>query len=372
MKRKTRVDAAPSRLPVAELAQSAGDRIVPLAQGAAARAVPFAQGAAAKAVPLAHTAAERVAPLANQAVSFAAPYAQQAVDAVTPYAQQAADAVSPYAHTVADKVGPYAERLAPLAAGGALAAHEAAERIGPAVEAVKEKVSDELLPRVSTALTAAAASPIAVEASRRGRAAYAAARGELSLPEVEEKKGGSWVKRLAVVAAVAGVVALVARRFLGGSKDSGWQAARPSAPYVPAAPAPTPAPTSTADADAAAVATEDLASVEVTDVDESGDLAAETTPDVATESTEVTEDAASDDTVLADPEPTPEISETPSPYGPGSYIGTEPPEGFSIKGNENSMKFHLPGGRGYNQTIAEVWFDSEEAAESAGFVRAQH
>ena len=31
-----------------------------------------------------------------------------------------------------------------------------------------------------------------------------------------------------------------------------------------------------------------------------------------------------------------------SPYGEGSFVGAEPPEGFRIKGNERSMKFHVP------------------------------
>ena len=57
--------------------------------------------------------------------------------------------------------------------------------------------------------------------------------------------------------------------------------------------------------------------------------------------------------------------------GPGAYVGIEPPEGFTIKGNERSMKYHLPGASGYSRTIAEVWFSSEEAAQEAGFTRAQ-
>ena len=57
---------------------------------------------------------------------------------------------------------------------------------------------------------------------------------------------------------------------------------------------------------------------------------------------------------------------------PGVYLGTEPPEGYQIKGNERSMKYHLPTSNSYARTIAEVWFDSEEAAERAGFSRAQH
>lgn len=46
------------------------------------------------------------------------------------------------------------------------------------------------------------------------------------------------------------------------------------------------------------------------------------------------------------------------------------PEGFEIKGNKDSMKFHRPDGQWYDATIAEVWFRTAEAAEAAGFVEA--
>ncbi|SJN26455.1 LSU ribosomal protein L17p [Microbacterium esteraromaticum] len=46
------------------------------------------------------------------------------------------------------------------------------------------------------------------------------------------------------------------------------------------------------------------------------------------------------------------------------------PEGFDIKGNKDSMKFHRPDGQWYDATIAEVWFRTAEAAEAAGFVEA--
>ncbi|NNG18087.1 50S ribosomal protein L4 [Naumannella sp. ID2617S] len=55
-------------------------------------------------------------------------------------------------------------------------------------------------------------------------------------------------------------------------------------------------------------------------------------------------------------------------YGKGSYRGENPPKGFDIKGNEDSMKFHTPESQWYDATVAEVWFDSEAAAEAAGFV----
>ncbi|WP_434554943.1 50S ribosomal protein L17, sunset domain variant [Microlunatus sp. Y1700] len=57
-------------------------------------------------------------------------------------------------------------------------------------------------------------------------------------------------------------------------------------------------------------------------------------------------------------------------HGEGSYRGEEPPAGFDIKGNEDSMKFHTPESPWYDRTVAEVWFNSAEAAEAAGFVNA--
>lgn len=58
-------------------------------------------------------------------------------------------------------------------------------------------------------------------------------------------------------------------------------------------------------------------------------------------------------------------------YGAGSYRGENPPKGFDIKGNEDSMKFHTPASPWYARTVAEVWFNSIEAAEAAGFVNAK-
>jgi large subunit ribosomal protein L22 len=43
------------------------------------------------------------------------------------------------------------------------------------------------------------------------------------------------------------------------------------------------------------------------------------------------------------------------------------PDGYEIKGNSNSMLYHLPGTPFYDRTIAEVWFDTVENAEAAGY-----
>ncbi len=43
------------------------------------------------------------------------------------------------------------------------------------------------------------------------------------------------------------------------------------------------------------------------------------------------------------------------------------PEGFDVKGNADSMKYHVPGSRWYANTQAEIWFDSAESAKAAGY-----
>lgn len=48
----------------------------------------------------------------------------------------------------------------------------------------------------------------------------------------------------------------------------------------------------------------------------------------------------------------------------------EAPEGFEVKGNADSMKYHVPGSRWYSSTKAEIWFDSAESAEAAGYAPA--
>lgn len=54
-------------------------------------------------------------------------------------------------------------------------------------------------------------------------------------------------------------------------------------------------------------------------------------------------------------------------YGENSFRGAEPPAGFDIKGNEDSMLYHTPESPSYDATVAEIWFNSVEAAEAAGF-----
>jgi hypothetical protein len=59
-----------------------------------------------------------------------------------------------------------------------------------------------------------------------------------------------------------------------------------------------------------------------------------------------------------------------SPYGSGSArpgADGSGPEGWLVKGNEDSMLYHTPDSPHYKETIAEVWFKDQESAEQAGF-----
>ncbi len=57
-------------------------------------------------------------------------------------------------------------------------------------------------------------------------------------------------------------------------------------------------------------------------------------------------------------------------HGPGSAKAGprgQGPEGWTIKGNADSMQFHTPDSPWYRRTRAEVWFRDEESALAAGF-----
>ena len=59
-----------------------------------------------------------------------------------------------------------------------------------------------------------------------------------------------------------------------------------------------------------------------------------------------------------------------APYGEGSHgpvDGDEPPEGFSVKGTLDSMRYHTQGSQSFSDNAADVWFVSTDAAEAAGF-----
>jgi hypothetical protein len=68
----------------------------------------------------------------------------------------------------------------------------------------------------------------------------------------------------------------------------------------------------------------------------------------------------------------PTAVEAPPPHGPGSArpgAGGSGPDGWTVKGNEESKLYHSKESPSYGVTRAEVWFRDAETAEAAGFNR---
>jgi len=280
------------------------------------------------------------------------PYRKQFVDAVGPYAEQAYKSGAHAAHAALERVTP--------------ALDDAWDRVNPAVETARAKVQGEFLPKLNAILADAAGHPVAVEATKRGKATAAALRGELEVPE-KKRRFPKVLGVLAVIAA-AGGIAVVVKKYLD-SRDAEWEAPAPSTYGGSNTPkrAET-SPWATASDSAASAATPPAAGASVSETvadaaagtSSASASSASTSSTPTSPSTPATEAAAGSDAT----------GEGRS-YGAGSYVGTKPPAGFEIKGNERSMKYHTPDSPAYERTISDVWFSSAEAAEANGFTRAQ-
>lgn len=359
---------------------------------------------------LIHSAADRVGPLAQSAADAVAPLAQAATDRLAPYASQASERITPLGNSARER-GAHVAQGAAAKLGHRL--DQARIRMSPTVETARDRVNAEVLPKITGAVGAAVASPVAVETVRRGKAAVAAAKGEVVLSEETPKR--RWIGKTLAVLGVAVGVGVAVKKILS-SKDSEWQAAKPSAPYAAPEPAaagswsdatdstlgaagsgsiqqstesgstfgsvPTASPSS--NGDVSGVESVDPDPV-VGDTSAGLDSDASDDPDTPESAHEVyaeanasdddvpeAEDSATDPAPVGEPAADAEGAGEPVHYeGEGAYVGDEPPEGFTIKGNERSKKYHLPDSPGYVPTQAEVWFNSEEAAQQAGFEKAQ-
>ncbi|WP_237188203.1 50S ribosomal protein L17 [Rothia nasimurium] len=92
-----------------------------------------------------------------------------------------------------------------------------------------------------------------------------------------------------------------------------------------------------------------------------------------TEATKVAETAAVKEEATAPAAEETKAAAATSELPAGAHAATEngeAPEGFEIKGNADSMKYHVPGSRWYANTQAEIWFDTKESAEAAGYAPA--
>lgn len=294
-------------------------------------------------------AGDYIAPRAQEALTqaqeFVTPLAQDARKKGAALAAHTMDTLQPKLEDALDKVSPALE--------------DAYAKLAPAIDAAAEKVQKEVLPRLTELLHEAAELPVVAEASDRAKATVAALSGELVVPEKKKGNKAATVAKVVIAGGLLAGVVLAIKKFLEPS-DAGWQAHEPSSPYVPTA-------ARTVVDDVEESFTE--AKAKVADVaEEAADKVSDAADAVADKAAEVADEVAEKVADVAEGDAAPFVD---SPYGAGSYVGSEPPAGFVIKGNERSMKFHVVGNGGYERTIADVWFDSEDAARAAGFTKAQ-
>jgi small subunit ribosomal protein S2 len=158
------------------------------------------------------------------------------------------------------------------------------------------------------------------------------------------------------------------RDLLGGQQSATDDGA--SVPPVNGAPEPV-APPEPVDAPSAPVAAEPVAvAAEPVNAEAGADAAVDTTLAPVTEASVAAEPV----TPGASAHSINEVGTPEGGYGPDStapLADGAAPDGFEIKGNADSMKFHGPTSPWYSRTKAEVWFRTVEAAEAAGFVDAE-
>ena len=272
-------------------------------------------------------AVEKISPLLDAAAKKVAPVADGAWEA-------AKDATRKAAALAADGV----ERIQP-------SVNSALEKVAPAVDRAQKAVQEDVLPKLINVLHEAAATPAGHEAreilarlDERADASVTALNTEL----VKAKKSstGKKVAIVVVIGAVVSALVIAIKTFLGSRED--WAAYEPDEPYV--------------------YPDDDY------EIDE---VLIETETDTTTNTDDTTTDN-NDNNDNNDEQPSHAVpTEDTQPFGEGSYAGPNPPQGYTIKGNERSMKYHMPDIAGYARTSADVWFNSEEAAQQAGFARSQ-
>ena len=346
-----------------------------------------------------------------QALETAAAYLAAAQDKAAPLAAQVNDKIGPLTDQISDKISPFSDQAVEAGKKALDASKEyTQEKVVPALHQAYDTFQKDVLPDLEERAEKVASHPAVEEATRRGQAAFSALKGEsteLAAKAGIETKSVKKVKRrgklgkvlctLAVLGGISAAAIVASRRFLSSS-DDGWTAHEPKvtyswtpgdkdkaddlAPKGDEMPKETPAPKPETSHGSRPVAKpvnkpkprKEDKSVPADPVaamaDEGGPAAA--APETTAETTVFVDEGARSETTTKDGAvKAPAAGVTGEGNKATSYVGDNPPEGYVIKGNDRSMKYHVPGSGGYDRTIADVWFATEEAAQAAGFTKAQ-
>jgi len=160
--------------------------------------------------PLTETASEKLGPAVGQVKDRLAPAVGTAREKVSPYAEKAVHSGAHLAHQAVDKAAPVID--------------DALAKVGPATEhaaeKARERLNDDLLPKVTAALVtlAAAAEPVVEETSRRSKATKAALKGELEVPKKKSHK----LRNLMLIVGLGAAAAAAAKKLLTPPEPA-WQ-----------------------------------------------------------------------------------------------------------------------------------------------------
>jgi gas vesicle protein len=331
----------------------------------------------------------RIQPVIKDVKTRGARLAADTFDRVHPVIDDALDKVSPAVNATVKVVKP--------------AVDDVLQRIPPTVDQARERVQADYLPRLAAALRDLAREPLGKEL--KVAAASAALAKELEKASKPKRSGWKTFGLVLLAGAVLGGAVTALRKLLS-DPSTGWETHTPKSAYVadPVAdvaddvreqaaaetghagePVGGIKDTAAGAAAGAGVIVEDVTDADTDLLDDIGGEPVDLGQDLSDQAVGVpgdltdttdTDGGANEDIEdrldrLADEAEGGDASPLAgSPYGTGSYVGSEPPQGYTIKGNDRSMKYHLPGTAAYDRTVAEVWFQTEEAAREAGFVRA--
>lgn len=144
------------------------------------------------------TLGHKVGPVVSTAKEKAKPYADKAVERGATVASAAVEKVGPVVDEALHKVGP--------------ATTDAAEK-------ARERLNEDVLPKLSSALTAlaAAAEPVVEETAKRGKATAAALKGEIEAPKKTHR-----LRTAMIVVGFGAIAAAAVKRFLT-PKEPAWQ-----------------------------------------------------------------------------------------------------------------------------------------------------
>jgi hypothetical protein len=189
-----------------------------LGQDVRKRVAPAADYTRDRLTPAVENAKQRIAPTVENARGHIVPAVENARGHIVPAVESARGHIVPAVDNARTHIVPAVE--------------DAREKVGPAVEHARNVLVDDVVPRVSTAMSHAVtvSEPYRDEAVRRGTAAYAALRGELEAPKPRRKH--KWARILITVTALGGA-AVAAYRVLKSGSDRQWQ------PMAATTPAPT-------------------------------------------------------------------------------------------------------------------------------------